>query len=136
MEKLKSAFQNWWDTLTIGPAPEIHVDHLVESASNSSGLKWKITYRVNKIIKDHGEDKHKFGKSGHPPYRVTMEDYRSEPYTKMFLLYQSTSADEISQLEVHYIKKYKKLKLVENKSETPNHKMVSYEGKYYLYLVV
>lgn len=132
MEPLTRFFKDLWDTFIMGPAPALNNEHLMEGASGR-GLKWKITYRVNKILKEFPN--HKFGKSGQPPNRAKYKDYREAPHTNMFLLYQSESADDVSDMEVYYIKRYKHLKNNENKSELRTHPMRSYDGKYYLYLV-
>lgn len=135
MEKVIEFMSDLWDTFTVGPAPKLNIDYLVEGAANR-GLKWKVTYRVNKIIKDFHSENHKFGKSGQPPSRVKRDDYREAPYSNMFLLYKSESHDDISLMEVYYIKRFKHFKKNDNISEVLGHKMVAYEGKYYLYLVV
>jgi hypothetical protein len=135
MEELIQFISDWWDTVTIGPAPKLNTEHLVENSSGR-GQKWKITYRVNRLLKNFPDQQHKFGKSGQPPLRVKKEGYRSAPYSNMFLLCKSQSEKEISELEVYYAKRYKHLENNDNKSLSPHHKMRSHDGHYFLYLVV
>ena len=54
----------------------------------------------------------------------------------MFLLYESTSVKNIEDLEIYYSTKYKPEKRCDNKDTKSLGKMVSINGKYYLYLVI
>ncbi len=69
--------------------------------------------------------------------RIDKKDYRKD-YDYMYLIFRSKKAYEISDLEVRYIQKYKILQpdKIDNISETKANNMISYDGFYYLYVVV
>ncbi len=125
-----------WKTFTVGPAPKLYYDHLVEADEINRGLKHKITRRANIILNSHPNNNHKFGKSGQPPRRVDWDEYRKAPYSKMFLLFKSKNHSHISSMEVYYIKRYKHLHKNDNVSELETHTMKSHDGFYYMYIVV
>lgn len=135
IEDLTKAISGWWKDLTIGTAPKINTDYLVVGKIGK-GLKSKITRRVNKILIANSEANHKFGKSGQAPFRADRDDYRVNPYSTMFLLYESYSEKDVSEMEVYYIRLYKHLKRNDNISEAIGHPMRSYDGLFHLYLVI
>jgi hypothetical protein len=135
MSSFGEFLSSWWKGDGYGTPPEVITDYLVSGDINR-GLKWKISFRANKIIAKHGSN-HKFGKSGQPKKRAKANDYtHEEPYTKMFLMYESPAEDNVSKMEVHYILKYQDLTENDNVSTTEEHKIVSLNGKYYMYLVI
>jgi hypothetical protein len=136
MDGLSGFFRDLWRSFTIGDSPNIHHHHLVENIEPGRGLKHRVTRRTNLIINEHAGKNHKFGKSGQPPQKADKDEYRKAPYSKMYLLYKSKNPDHVSELEVYYIKRYKHLKKNDNVSEALNHGMRSYDGHYYLYLVI
>lgn len=136
MEKFLEFLSGWWKEDAYGKTPEVIDSHL-QTGDVGRGLKWRITWRAGRIISKHSSNNHKFGKSGQPPERVKFDDYTNDnPYTKMFLLYESKSKAKVSEMELYYIKKYKQHPKNDNVSETDKHDMKSYNEKYYLYLVI
>ena len=135
METVIDFLKSLWKDISIGEAPEPIFDHIVDGSINRS-LKWKITFRVNRIRNAYPGSNFKFGKSGHPPTRADFNDYRGKPYTKMYVLYESESEKNVSGMEVHYIQKYQHLENNDNKRVTDKDQMTSYDGKYYMYMVV
>jgi hypothetical protein len=135
MEELLKSLSGWWNG-DYGTPPKVITDHL-HTGSISRGLKWRITYRTRKVIEEHNTGSYKFGKSGQPKKRAKGDDYTNEePYTKMFLVYESESHGSVSELETYYIKKHREQHGNDNVSTTDQHQMVSHNGKYYLYLVL
>jgi hypothetical protein len=90
-------------------------------------LKLYITKTIDEIINKHGNKRktYKEGKSDHSPKRAEFDDYRSGSYSKMFLLYESTSVKNVEYLERYYSTKYKPEKRYDNKDTKILSKMVS-----------
>ena len=131
------SFESWLNTVFIGKSPILNSEFCVVGVINHS-LKLHLTKTVNEIINNHGTKRqnYKFGKTGRSPKRVEFDDYRSGVYSEMFLLYESTSVKNIEDLEIYYSTKYKPEKRCDNKDTKSLGKMVSINGKYYLYLVI
>lgn len=131
------SFDSWLNTVFVGAAPVLNSDFCVVGRISHS-LKLSITKSVTGIINKHGNKRktYKFGKSGRSPKRAEYDDYRSGLYSQMFLLYESTSVKNVEDLEIYYSKKYKPEKRCDNKDTKSLGKMVSIDGKYYLYLVI
>ena len=128
---------DWLKTLFIGDKPNIDKS-LLETGRLSSSLKTKITKNVQWILnhKSHKLKNYKFGKTGFPPNRADQDDYRIASYSNMFLLYESTSVDNVEELEKYYCSKYKLKKRNDNIDVNSLGKMKSIDGKYYLYFAI
>lgn len=97
-----------------------------------------ITQKIDKILADNPGKKFKIGKTGCADIRVDQIDYREAAFTKMFLLYQHTNQQAISELESYYIQKYKERypRKCVNKHLHSGGGMNSPTAYFYLYLVI
>ena len=131
------SFSSWLDDVFTGKSPKLDSSYCVVGRVNHS-LKLHITKSINEIINKHGNKRktYKIGKSGRSPKRAEFDDYRSGLYSQMFLLYESESIKNIEDMEIYYSIKYKTEKRCDNKDTKSLGKMVSINGKYYLYLVI
>lgn len=131
------SFGSWLDTVFVGKAPIVIIDYCVVGRINHS-LKLYLTKSINEIINKHGNKRktYKIGKTGRSTRRAEFDDYRGKAYSEMFLLYESSSVKNIEDLEIYYSTKYKPEKRCDNIDTKSLGKMVSINGKYYLYLVI
>lgn len=113
-----------------GKAPKI-VRKGIITGRYSPETKRRITTRLNQLLDSY--DFIKVGKTGSPEVRVDQKDYRGT-YQKMILLYKSKSDVNISNYEREYINRF--YDDLENVSKASGGKMRSYNGFYYLYVVV
>jgi len=131
------SFDSWLDTVIIGKPPKLYDDYCIVGRVNAS-IKNHITKIINEIINKHGNKRktYKVGKSGRTSKRAEFDDYRSSLYSEMFLLYESESVKNVEDLEIYYSKKYKPENRCDNIDTKSLGRMVSINGKYYLYLVI
>lgn len=136
-KNLFESFDSWLDDVFIGKPPVLDSQFCVVGRINHS-LKLHITKSINTIINKHGNKRktYKIGKTGHSPKRVEFDDYRKGSYSEMFLIYESESVKNVESLEIYYSTKYKPENRCDNKDTKSLGKMVSINGKYYLYLVI
>ena len=128
-------WNEFWLSIWNGAPPKIE-DISITGIINST-LKRKITSNINLIINKEEVNAFKIGKTGDSRIRVDKNDYRGK-YYKMYLLYRSTSKDNISSIEVDYIKKYRKTHpdKIDNITTHKVGNMYSYNGYYFLYIVI
>lgn len=129
------ALINWLKTLFIGNAPEININYC-SKGNVTSGLKSVITKDIELILNNRKGRNYKFGKTGFAPTRVDQYDYRAGTYDEMFLLYESTSKANVSELEGYYATKYNDKKGNDNIHKHSRGAMRSLDGYYYLYMVI
>ncbi len=131
----RTKMDEFWRKIWNGSPPQIE-DIAITGIINSE-LRRKITISINNIINQESINACKIGKTGDARIRTDQKDYRAD-YSKMYLLYKSTSKGNISSIEVDYIKKYKKTHKdkIDNIIEHKAGRMFSYDGYYYLYIVV
>jgi hypothetical protein len=127
--------KNWAKDIFIGKAPEIDDTH-IEKGHLSPALKTRITKNINEILRNKTGRNYKFGKTGFAPIRVDQKDYRKASYKNMYILYQSTSANYVEQLECYYSKNHTEHELNDNIDTDSRGRMRSYNKQYYLYMVV
>jgi hypothetical protein len=130
-----AAIRSWWRDVTIGNAPTI-IDKYLLSGNTNAQLKREITTNINFILSQNKKKHYKFGKTGHALTRTDQEDYRTESYSEMYLLYVSKIPTFVEFLEKYYAVKYYANKYNKNKDLKSLGKMKSQDGNYYLYLVV
>lgn len=135
LSSIETNWQKFWKDFWHGEKPKV-VDKNCATGHVSPILKARITKHINSILK--GCTKYKIGKTGDSYIRTDKQDYRGS-YHEMHLLYKSTSRDYVSELEEYYIEKC--IDDEDNKNQNkrikaPGKKMYSYDGYYYLYLVV
>lgn len=128
---------DWVKTLFIGDKPIID-NTLCLTGHITPKLKVAITKNINEIINYESNKlkNYKFGKTGFPPTRTDQVDYRAASYSNMYLLYESTSIDNVEELEKYYCSKYKVQKRNDNIDDKSRGKMKSIDKKYYLYFVI
>ncbi|MGI4742933.1 MAG: hypothetical protein ACRYG7_47895 [Janthinobacterium lividum] len=131
----ETSWQKFWKDFWQGEKPKVIIEDFT-TGNISPALKTRITKHINVLIADCA--KYKIGKTGDSYIRTDKQDYRGS-YCEMHLLYRSTSKDYVSRLEEHYIEKY--INDEENKNQNksikaPGKTMYSYDGYYYLYLVI
>ena len=131
----RTKWNEFW--LSVWNGSPLQIEDIAITGIINSGLKRKITISINNIIKQESINAFKIGKTGDAQIRTDKKDYRAD-YSTMYLLYKSTSKENISSIEVDYIKKYKKTHKdkIDNIIEHKAGKMFSYDGYYYLYIVV
>ena len=93
-------------------------------------LRRRLTIQINNIISRCTLCK--IGATGDADIRSAFNDYRAQ-FSKMYLIYKSTSKNNVASLEVEYIQKFYGRTL--NKSTTKTTRLSSYDGFYYLYIV-
>ncbi len=98
----RTKMDEFWRKIWNGSPPQIE-DIAITGIINSE-LRRKITISINNIINQESINAFKIGKTGDAQIRTDQKDYRSE-YSKMYLLYKSKSKENISSIEVDYIKK-------------------------------
>ena len=130
----RTKWENFWKSLWFGSMPEI-IDDFIISGRLTPAKRGQITKLINQIINDDCLS-FKIGKTGDIEIRADQKDYRK--YDKLYPVFESTSKDIISDLEVEYIEKYKKLypEKCDNITIARVGNMYSYDGYYYLYVVV
>lgn len=134
LSEMESGWSKFWKSFWQNTKPQIEMSFCLTGRIEPK-LKTKITKTINQIIIHH--EIFKIGKTGDSYIRSDQKDYRND-YTYMYLIYKSTSPDNISKLEEHYIEKYMKSHPENNQNKrvkSPGKKMYSYDGFYYLYLV-
>ncbi len=124
--------------IRIGEKPCIETCFCIENNILNNGIKSSITKKIELIInhKTNKKKTFKFGKTGHPNIRTDQNDYRANPYLFMYLLFKTTNKTHIESLEIYYSKKYYYHKRNANYDTKSLGKMRSYDGFYYLYLVI
>lgn len=134
LSEIETGWQKFWKDFWNGSKPTIVEEHCVTGRINPL-LKRKITANINSILRHHTY--FKIGKTGDPYIRSDKNDYRNG-YNHMYLIYKSSSSVFVSELEEHYIAKFKLSHndIIKNiRVKAPGKKMFSYNGYYYLYLV-
>lgn len=133
---LKDNESNWdrfWKTFWKGAKPIENKDFVV---TGMVGRKTKIaiTKNINSIIEDCNS--FKIGKTGDSYIRADQNDYRKD-YVNIYLLFKTTSKENVSLIEEHYIKKYMKShpSKIDNITFKRAGKLYSYDGFYYTYIV-
>ena len=126
----------WWRSIFIGDAPEIVHIQCIHGSFPTTQVKSAITRFVNKLLKSNKTSNYKFGKTGQPLSRTDKEDYRLADYSFMFLLYKSKIPSHVESLEKLYSEKYKTDKRNDNKDVQSLGMMKSFDGFYYLYIVI
>ena len=120
-----------------GKPLKLNPDYCVVGRFDRS-LKLHLTKTINVLINKHGNKRkrYKIGKTGNSPKRVEYDDYRLGVYSEMYLLYESTSIKNVENLERYYSAKFKPEKRCDNIDTDSRGKMVSINGKYYLYIML
>jgi len=131
----RTAWKNFWRSFWHGKQPEIE-EEFIDGEINSD-LKRKLTIKINKIINDSNTTAIKIGKTGDALIRTDFTDYRGS-YSVMKLIYRSENPINVSKLEKHYILKYTSSHRakIDNIQKHSGGKMYSYDGYYFLYVVV
>jgi len=131
---LETKWDKYWKNFWSGTKPDIEDSWCITGRVDSK-LKQRLTLNINKIINHH--DIFKIGKTGDSYIRSDHKDYRND-YTFMYMIYKSSSKDNVSKLEEHYIEKYMNSHPNKNQNRriySPGKTMYSYDGYYYLYIV-
>lgn len=134
LSQIESEWQKFWKGFWNGSKPAIVTQHCV-TGRISPTLKRQITTNINSILQNHSS--FKIGKTGDAYIRCDKNDYRNG-YNHMYLLYKSTSSIFVSELEEHYISKYKEShpdSIKNLRVKAPGKRMYTYDGYYFLYLV-
>jgi hypothetical protein len=95
---------NFFKDLLYGEAPIVD-DSLLIGGHKNSNTQRVLTKNINDLIS--GYKYLKIGKSGDADIRADQKDYRGN-YSKMYLLYQSTSKSYVQHYEAYYIDRFYK----------------------------
>ena len=118
-----------------GKRPEVVHDDFCTGRITPS-LKRTITNKISALLNVY--DYLKIGKTGDHWVRTDFEDYRGN-FSHMYLIYRSSSTAFVSELEELYIAKFLAShpeQVLNRRIKSPGKKMVSFDGYYYLYVVV
>ena len=131
LEQIRKGFKDFF----IGEAP-IPIDSYCITGVPTRINKSIITKNINFILSQNTGKHFKFGKTGNVLTRTDQKDYRTAPYTKIFLLYKSRNKYFVEALERYYSFKYNHQKLNDNVDILSLGTMRSYDGFYFLYMVI
>lgn len=135
-EDLLNSLSNAFSGTSHGIVPTSNKDHMVTDKTYGRGLKWMVTYRVNKILEKHPGKSYKFGKTGQGITRAEWDDYVNSSYGNMYFLYESKNENHVAELEVYYIKKHRQESNNDNVRDTKYDNISRETGRYHVYLVI
>ncbi len=135
-DDLINSLVNAFSGTAYGETPKPNIDYMVIDKTFGRGLKWMITYRVNRILDKHPGKSYKFGKTGQGITRAEWDDYVNSSYRNMYFLYETTSENHVSELEVYNIKKHKQESKNDNIRDTKFDNISRESGRYHVYLMI
>ena len=131
LEQIRKDFKDFF----IGEAP-LPTDKYCVTGVPTRINKTIITKNITFILSQNRDKHFKLGKTGNVPLRIDKKDYRTAPYTKIFLLYKSRNKSFVESLERYYTIIYKPQKLNDNIDNNSLGTIISYDDFYILYMVI